>query len=132
MKKEIGGYFQLEELQGTEYYPDLYRVNLGRTALLWLLQTKGYKKIILPVFLCASVTEICEENHIQIEFYHLDENLNVKYPRKKLDEDEVLYLVNYYGQLTDEQILEYSRIYGNIIVDHTHAFFQKPLITRTC
>ena len=127
MKKEIGGYFQLEELQGTEYYPDLYRVNLGRTALLWLLQTKGYKKIILPVFLCASVTEICEENHIQIEFYHLDENLNVKYPRKKLDEDEVLYLVNYYGQLTDEQILEYSRIYGNIIVDHTHAFFQKPL-----
>ena len=127
MKKEIGGYFQLEELQGTEYYPDLYRVNLGRTALLWLLQTKGYKKIILPVFLCASVTETCEENHIQIEFYHLDENLNVKYPRRKLDEDEVLYLVNYYGQLTDEQILEYSRIYGNIIVDHTHAFFQKPL-----
>ena len=88
MKKEIGGYFQLEELQGTEYYPDLYRVNLGRTALLWLLQTKGYKKIILPVFLCASVTETCEENHIQIEFYHLDENLNVKYPRRKLDEDE--------------------------------------------
>ena len=41
MKKEIGGYFQLEELQGTEYYPDLYRVNLGRKALLWLLQTKG-------------------------------------------------------------------------------------------
>lgn len=127
MKKEIGGYFQLEELQGTEYYPDLYRVNLGRTALLWLLQTKGYKKIILPVFLCASVTEICEENHIQIEFYHLGENLNVEYPRRKLEEDEVLYLVNYYGQLIDEQILEYRRIYGNIIVDHTHAFFQKPL-----
>ena len=127
MKKEIGGYFQLEELQGTEYYPDLYRVNLGRTALLWLLQTKGYKKIILPVFLCVSVTEICEENHIQIEFYHLGENLNVEYPRRKLEEDEVLYLVNYYGQLIDEQILEYRRIYGNIIVDHTHAFFQKPL-----
>ena len=136
MKKEIGGYFQLEELQGTEYYPDLYRVNLGRTALLWLLQTKGYKKIMgrdsnsqLKEYNAGikNLTEICEENHIQIEFYHLDENLNVKYPRKKLDEDEVLYLVNYYGQLTDEQILEYSRIYGNIIVDHTHAFFQKKL-----
>ena len=33
--KEIGGYFQLEEMPGEEYYPDLYRVNLGRTALLW-------------------------------------------------------------------------------------------------
>ena len=32
--KEIGGYFQLEEMPGEEYYPDLYRVNLGRTALL--------------------------------------------------------------------------------------------------
>ena len=30
--KEIGGYFQLEEMPGEEYYPDLYRVNLGRTA----------------------------------------------------------------------------------------------------
>ena len=24
--KEIGGYFQLEEMPGEEYYPDLYRV----------------------------------------------------------------------------------------------------------
>ena len=32
--KEIGGYFQLEEMPGEEYYPDLYRVNLLRTTLL--------------------------------------------------------------------------------------------------
>ena len=38
--KEIGGYFQLEEMPGEEYYPDLYRVNLGRTALLWLLKSQ--------------------------------------------------------------------------------------------
>ena len=38
--KEIGGYFQLEEMPGEEYYPDLYRVNLGRTALLWLLKSR--------------------------------------------------------------------------------------------
>ena len=29
MKKEIGGYFELEEMAGEEYYPDLYKVNLG-------------------------------------------------------------------------------------------------------
>ena len=29
--------------------------------------------------------------------------------------------------LTDEKILAYQKIFGNIIVDHTHAFFQKPL-----
>ena len=55
MTKEIGGYFQLEEMPGEEYYSDLYRVNLGRTALLWLLKSRKCKKIILPYFLCESV-----------------------------------------------------------------------------
>ena len=59
--------------------------------------------------------------------YQLDAELNVLLPRKKLGESECLYLVNYYGQLTDEKILAYQKIFGNIIVDHTHAFFQKPL-----
>ena len=31
MKKEIGGYLELEEPAGQEYYPDLCGVNLGRT-----------------------------------------------------------------------------------------------------
>lgn len=127
MAKEIGGYFQLEEMPGKEYYSDLYRVNLGRTALLWLLQSRGCKKVILPYFLCESVVHTCQENQIQTEFYHLNEKLEVIYPKKQLTNGEYLYLVNYYGQLTDSKILEYKRIYENIIVDHTHAFFQKPL-----
>lgn len=127
MKKEIGGYFELEDFGGKEYYPNLYKVNLGRTALRWLLEGRGYTKIYLPVFLCESVTEACEQHEIWISRYQLDAELNVLLPRKKLGESECLYLVNYYGQLTDEKILTYQKIFGNIIVDHTHAFFQKPL-----
>ena len=127
MKKEIGGYFELEDFGGKEYYPNLYKVNLGRTALRWLLEGRGYTKIYLPVFLCESVTEACEQHGIRISRYQLDAELNVLLPRKKLGESECLYLVNYYGQLTDEKILAYQKIFGNIIVDHTHAFFQKPL-----
>ena len=41
MKKEIGGYMELEEFSGQEYYPELYKVNLGRTALLWLLESRS-------------------------------------------------------------------------------------------
>ena len=40
MKKEIGGYLELEEPAGQEYYPDLCGVNLGRTALLWLMEAR--------------------------------------------------------------------------------------------
>jgi len=35
--------------------------------------------------------------------------------------------VNYYGQLTNERILEFKIEFGNIILDNTHAFFQKPI-----
>ena len=127
MKKEIGGYFELEDLAGKEYYPELYKVNLGRTALLWLLESRRYSKIYLPVFLCESVVEACEQHGIHIERYRMDAELNILLPQNKMKEKECLYLVNYYGQLTDEKILQYKEKYGNIIVDHTHAFFQKPL-----
>ena len=59
MKKEIGGYFELEEMAGEEDYPNLYKVNLGRTALLWLLETRPDKKIYLPGFFFRSVIDIC-------------------------------------------------------------------------
>lgn len=127
MKKEIGGYFEMETMQGQEYYPDLYRVNLGRTALLWLLEARGYKKILLPGFLCESVPDAVKRTDVKIETYSLDPELRVLLPEKKLDPDTCLYLVSYYGQLTDEAILKYRDIYGTIIVDHTHAFYQKPL-----
>ena len=127
MKKEIGGYLELEESTGRGYYPELFGVNLGRTALLWLMEARNCKKIYLPTYLCDSVTGACEKTEAEIEFYHMDEKLRPLFPEKKLPEGEYLYLVNYYGQLTDDRILEYKGIYGNIIVDHTHAFFQRPL-----
>lgn len=128
MKKEIGGYLELEEFSGSEYYPDLYKVNLGRTALLWLLHSRNCKKLLLPDFLCDSVTDACLKTDAEISFYALDQNLNPIIDRPHgLLEGEYLYLVNYYGQLTDHHILQYREKYKRIIIDHTHAFYQRPL-----
>ena len=104
MKKEIGGYLELEEPAGQEYYPDLCGVNLGRTALLWLMEARRCKKIYLPFFLCDSVTGACERSGAEIEFYHMDEGLHPVLEERTLPEGEYLYLVNYYGQLTDDKI----------------------------
>ena len=46
MKQEIGGYLELEVFHGKEYYPDLVKVNLGRTALCWLLESGRLKHSI--------------------------------------------------------------------------------------
>ena len=55
MKQEIGGYLELEVFHGKEYYPDLVKVNLGRTALCWLLEsrkieTRILRRLFLPTF----------------------------------------------------------------------------------
>lgn len=126
VRKEIGGYMGLEEFHGQEYYPELQGVNLGRTALLWLLEARNCKKLLVPYFLCSSVTESCLRAGISLEYYSLDRNLRPVLPQA-LPADTCLYLVNYYGQLTDSRIREYQKVYGRIIVDHTHSFFQRPL-----
>lgn len=128
MKKEIGGYLELEEFQGTEYYPELTKVNLGRTALSWLLESRACTKLYLPYFLCDSVIDTCKKENLSIEFYRLNSDLMPILPEGLiLQSSEYLYLVNYYGQLTDERILALQNQYHNLIVDHTHAFYQRPL-----
>ncbi len=123
--KEIGGYFEMEELCGEEYYPDLLRLNLGRTALLFLLQRRGCGELFLPHYLCDSVIEACKNSGVNISFYSVGEDFLPQIDA--LPEGAWLYLVNYYGQLTDDVIRAFQEKYQRIIVDQTHAFYQRPL-----
>lgn len=124
--KEIGGYFELEELCGEPFYPDLVPLNLGRTALLYLMKVLGSKKLTVPYFLCDSVTDACKSHGISLSYYHVDADFLPLLDRE-LEADEYLYLVNFYGQLTDANILCFAQKYRRIIADYTHSFFQKPL-----
>ena len=109
MKQEIGGYLELEVFHGEEYYPDLAKVNLGRTALCWLLESRKIETLYLPFFLCDSVIDACLRQGIHVNFYSLNEDLTPALPSDlSLHPGEYLYLVNYYGQLTDEKILYYK------------------------
>lgn len=124
--REIGGYFQMENLCGEDYYPDLIKLNLGRTALLYLMKDLDIQKLRLPRYICDSVVKICHKAGYPVSFYSVDEKLNpiIESP---LEQGEYLYLINYYGQLSDEKILALKGKYEKIIVDHTHSFFQRPL-----
>ena len=66
MKQEIGGYLELEVFHGKEYYPDLVKVNLGRTALCWLLESRKIETLYLPFFLCDSVIDTCLRQGIHV------------------------------------------------------------------
>lgn len=95
MKQEIGGYLELEVFHGKEYYPDLVKVNLGRTALCWLLESRKIETLYLPFFLCDSVIDTCLRQGIHVNFYSLNEDLTPALsPDLSLHPGEYLYLVN--------------------------------------
>lgn len=123
---EIGGFFQLEEFYDNEYYKDLLRINTGRNALLYILKTKKIKRLYIPIFLCDSVYKLLKKYNYEYEFYKIREDFKPDL-NTKFEDTEYLYIVNYYGQLNDEDILKLKEIYGNIIIDNTHSFFQRPL-----
>lgn len=124
--REIGGYFQLEEFTGGEYYKGLIALNNGRNALLYLLEAKEISKLYIPLYLCETVSEMLKKYKIEYEFYRVD-NQFMPIFNTQLKEDECLYIVNLYGQLDDNKIKQLKERHEKIIMDHTHSFFQKPL-----
>lgn len=130
MKKEIGGYLELEEMSNESkhsFYIDAIALNSARNAFLYYAIINKIKKIYLPYFLCDSIAKVCLKNNIDIEYYHINKYLR---PNTKIDvkENELFYLVNYYGQLKEEEIIKYKKQYRNIILDNVQCFFSKPCL----
>ena len=124
--KEIGGYFEFEQLIDNEYYKELLKLNTGRNALIYLMKAKEIKKIYIPNYLCESVYEILEKYNYKYELYQIKEDFLPDFNKELLD-NEYLYIVNHYGQLSNNVIIKLKERYKNIILDNTHAFFQKPI-----
>lgn len=127
MKKEIGGYFGLEQFPGQEYHHDLIGVNSGRNALLYILKARHVRKLYIPRFLCDSVSELCRREGYAYEEYPIDRDFLPVFDRA-LQPDEYLYIVNYYGQLSNDQVTKMKIKWGNIIFDNVQAFFQRPVV----
>ena len=125
-RKEIGGYLELEEFSGREYYPDAVPVNNARNGLLYLLKAGGIQKLYIPYYLCDSVSSLCEREGYSYDFYPIHEDFTPCFDRCPKD-GEYLYVVNYFGRLDETKILELKSKYGNIILDNVQAFFQRPV-----
>ena len=124
--KEIGGYLGLEHFSGREYHAGLVAVNSGRNALLYILRARGAKKLYIPAFLCDSVRELCRREKIAFAEYGVGRDFLPRFDRE-LDEDEWLYVVNYYGQLSDAYLQQLKDRFGRLIVDNVQDFFRRPL-----
>ena len=123
--REIGGYFGLEVFAGTEYHKDLIGVNSGRNALQYIMLARGYKKLYIPRFLCDTVAKLCDREGYAYEEYGVDEHFRPLFDGE-LGKDEALYIVNFYGQITNGELLMWKRRYDRVIADNVQDFFRRP------
>lgn len=123
--KEIGGFLELELNHGSEFHEQGIALNSGRNCLRYLIRGRKIKRIWLPKLLCSAISDTCKEENVQILYYSIDKQLRPVLPQSL--EGDWLYLINYYGQYSVEEIRHLDRIYKNIIVDNVQAFYTKPI-----
>ena len=128
MKKEIGGYMELEHFQGREMYPDLLKFNLARTAFVWLLKNLKHERVFIPRYICNSVPDSAAGAGFNVVFYSLDQNLEPVFKdNEEPGPEDIMYVVNYYGQLTYAQMGSYCQKYKNLIIDNAQSFYTFPV-----
>ena len=123
--REIGGYIEFERYRGEMLHGEGIKLDCGRSCLIYLISAKKIRKLLLPYFMCDSVIETCQRYKAACRFYNVGPDLRPG--PVELEEDEYLYLTNYYGQLSQEEIKAYCAKYGRVIVDNAQAYFAPPL-----
>ena len=128
MREEIGGYLELERFSGPVLHGEALALSSGRACLSFLICRKGIRKILLPDFLCDVVAKACEHYGVSVRRYRIGPDLRPLDRQELRTEDgEWLYLVNYYGQLSQEELLKYADGSTRVIVDNAQAYFEKPV-----
>lgn len=127
MKKEIGGYFELESYKKGYNYYNYSDFNSARNAFLFYVINKRITKIFLPYFLCDSITNVCKRYNVSYSYYHIDERMRPILNMVNIRDDELVYIVNYFGLLTNAEIICLKKLYRNILVDNVQCFYCKAV-----
>lgn len=123
--REMGGYIEFEHFNNGMLHENGIKLNSARNCLAYLIKKKNIRSIVLPYFLCDSVYTTCCRYNVRVKKYHIDDNFlpcNLQ-----LAEDDWVYIVNYYGQLTDDQLHDLKKAYKHIVIDNVQAYFEAPL-----
>ena len=121
--REIGGYLQLDLYSQPMLHEGAIALNSGRNCLAYLIRKKKIKKIWIPKFLCASVADVCRRENVDVNYYSIDLNFT---PLLEATE-EWTYIVNFYGQISNDKIIKYKQKYPKLIIDNVQSYYQRPI-----
>lgn len=125
MNKEIGGYLEIEHYHGTMLHDSAIKLNSGRSCLSYLILANGIKKIKIPFLLCDCIEKVCLNMGVKVSYYHINDKFEPE--NVTLEKDEWLYVVNYYGLVSEERVIDIKSRYSHVILDNAHAYFNKQI-----
>lgn len=123
--KEYGGYIELDTYRLPMLHEPAIVLNCGRNCLAYLIKAHNIKKLKVPYFMCDCVFDVCKKYNADISYYHINVQFNPI--DLTLEDDEWLYVMNYYGQLTSEYLTELKKKYNRVIIDNAQAYFDMPI-----
>ncbi len=120
--KEMGGFIEYETHRLPMLHDNSIKLNCGRNALAYIIEGKNIRTIYMPRFMCLSCNDILKKYNVQVQYY----SIGVDFKPENIDraKDEWLFVVNYYGQLSNDYL---KSLGDKIIVDNSQAYFQKPI-----
>lgn len=124
--KELGGFFELEFAHRSHFHHGALALNSARSCLGYIIRARRPNKIYVPAYSCETLLEPLFSKNIQVVFYHIDDRMELS-DRPKLQSDELLIYINYFGIKGQYLTTLHQDYEGQLIIDNTQAFFEKPL-----
>lgn len=116
--------FELPKIPVENYHTfNRYYFNTGRAAIeaiLVNLKDRGFTRVLLPSFLCDSVRDAALRAGMQILYYRVNADLSVDVDTIDLKENYILYVVQYFGQRINEDVLSFisrAKQNGTIVIE---------------
>lgn len=127
MTHAIGGYFELSAGPANRsFLDDGIKLNSGRNAFEYILQTKGFKKVHIPYYTCEVLTEPLKKLELDFEYYHVNEKLEPLLDPSLIGAGEAFLYTNYFG-LKDNYIHNLKTWGKQIIIDNAQGLFSRPV-----
>ena len=120
--KEIGGYFGLECGTAPLYHPKGIYLNLGRSALRYVIRALRIKRMHIPYYTCHTVAAALREEKCEPLFYEIDERM---LPKEEFPVNDFVLYNNYFG-VVGNNVCKLAERYPNLIVDNAQAFYSVP------
>jgi hypothetical protein len=125
---EIGSFLELDLRNTGEYFQEsenVARLNTGRSAIYHAICLLNVTSIYLPFYLCPTVKSFLIKKGINVMPYYIKNNFEPILPYN--DKSTSVLIVNYYGIIPNQKILEFGKRYQNVIMDNCQAFFSSPI-----